>query len=106
MMMPGPDRERIVALDRQRKDARVQLLGDTEQARHDLHPKTLWSRWTARQKAKATRAADKGSEILQKNAPLIGLAGAAILLLTARKPISDLYRKWRDHAPDAEDENR
>jgi hypothetical protein len=88
MAMADPDREAVLERDRRRKALRESLLSDADQARHDLHPKTLASRWTARQKSRLADAGIEARQKVAKNAPLIGIGAAAILLFAVRKPIS------------------
>lgn len=98
--MTDDARKTVRQLDRQRQSARDRLTGDAEQAKHDLHPRTLARRWTGRKKEQFADLADSGKHSLKKNAPLIGLAGAAILLFSLRKPISKLVSDLRDKAKD------
>jgi hypothetical protein len=98
--MTDDGRETVRALDDKRRDARARLNGDAGQARHDLHPRTLMRRWTERKKEQLADLADGGKKGLKKNAPLIGLTGAAILLFAARKPISKLFNSLREQAKD------
>jgi hypothetical protein len=99
-MMIDEARATVRQLDRQRKSARAQLTGDVEQAKHDLHPRTIAHRWTARKKEQFSEVAENGKQSLAKNAPLIGLLGAAILLFSARKPIFKAIKHLRDKAKD------
>ena len=94
--MLDDSRDKVIALDRERRNLRTHLVGDAEQAKHYLHPRTLLSRWKGRKRQQLTSAAETGKQTLANNAPLIGLAGAAILLFSARKPISRLYQQLRD----------
>ncbi len=98
--MSDDDRETVRALDRKRLDARARLIDDTEQAKHDLHPRTIVSRWTGRKKQQIANLSDSGKKGLKKNAPLIGLAGAAILLFATRRPISQLFNHLCKQAKD------
>lgn len=97
------ERETVIELDRQRKGLRRELVSDVTQAKHDLNPRTMARRWTDRKRAQVGELADKGKHALKKNAPLIGLASAAILLFALRKPISKTIQKLRDKARDAKD---
>ena len=96
-------RETIRELDRQRQQQRSKLADDAALAKHDLHPRTLIGRWTARKRDQIGLMTDNGKHSLKKNAPLIGLAGAAILLFTARRPISKLFQHLRHKAQQAKD---
>jgi hypothetical protein len=98
--MTDDARKTVRQLDSQRQSARARLTGDAEQAKRDLHPRTLARRWTDDKRAKLADLADSGKHSLKKNAPLIGLAGAAILLFSLRKPISDAIHHLRDNAKD------
>ncbi len=91
-------RDKVLALKQQRKVLRAGFQDDLLKARHDLHPKTMARRWTIKKKNQFADFADDGKQGLKKNAPLIGLAGAAILLFAARKPISDAIHNLRDKA--------
>jgi hypothetical protein len=102
--MAEDDRERIVALDRKRRGLRAELRGDVAEARHDLHPRTIMGRWTARKKAQVAEFADGTTRAAKKNAPVIGLAAGAILLFAARRPIFELYSRLRDKARHSKDE--
>ncbi len=93
--MTDNDRDKVVALDQKRRNMRANLAGDAEKAKHDLHPHTIIERWKDRKRLQLSAAADTGKQTFAKNAPLVGFAGAAILLFTARKPISRLYQKLR-----------
>ena len=101
--MPDNSRDKVIALDQERRNLRTHLVGDAEQAKHDLHPRTLIERWKGRKRQQLTSAAETGKQTLANNAPLIGLAGAAILLFTARKPIFRLYQQLREKARQVKD---
>lgn len=101
--MQDDARIKIIALDQERRNLRTHLVGDAEQAKHDLHPRTLIERWKGRKRQQLTSAAETGKQTLAKNAPLIGLAGAAILLFTARKPISRYYHQLRNKTRQVKD---
>jgi hypothetical protein len=98
--MTDEARDTVRQLDRQRQCARARLTGDAEQAKHDLHPRTLARRWTDQKKEQFANLADSGKQSFRKNAPLIGLAGTAILLFSLRKPISKFVSDLRDKAKD------
>ncbi len=93
--MQDDTRDKVIALDHQRRNLRTHLVGEAKQTKHNLHPRALIERWKGRKRQQLTSAAETGKQTLAKNAPLIGLAGAAILLFTARKPISRLYHQFR-----------
>jgi hypothetical protein len=101
--MTDVDRDNIRALDRARRAQRNNLLSDVEQAKYNLHPRTLLTRWTGQKRQQLSAVAENGKQSITKNAPLIGLAGATILLFSARKPIFRLYQKLRDKAQQAKD---
>lgn len=100
--MPDPERETVTALDRQRKIQRATLSADVEQAKHDLHPKTLLQRWTDRQRVRLLHTSDTARQKVANNAPVIGLAGLGILLFSLRKPISGWMSKFRAPKPEAD----
>jgi hypothetical protein len=101
--MTEDTRDTVIKLDRQRRDLRAHLTGDVEQAKLDLHPRTLARRWTDRKRAQMADIADSGKHAFKKNAPLIGLAGTAILLFAARRPISNAINALRKKAQQAKD---
>ncbi len=103
--MAEQDRETVIALDRKRRKLREELSGDAAQAKHDLHPSTVFNRWKADKKAQLANLAESGAQVAKKNAPFIGLAGAATLLFALRKPISKAFDKLRDKARDIKDPN-
>ncbi|MBK9003689.1 MAG: hypothetical protein IPM67_09530 [Sphingomonadales bacterium] len=94
--MTDPDREAILERDQARKELRQALRSDVEQARHDLHPRTISTRWAARQKSRLADAGMSAKQNIAKNAPLIGIVAAAGLLFAARKPISSWIEHLRD----------
>lgn len=94
-----PEREEILQRDRARKAMRQSLMADIEQAKVDLHPRTIGARWTAKQKARVVKAGGTAKQNITKNAPLVGIAGLAVLLFTARRPISNWIQRLRTGAP-------
>ncbi len=101
--MMNDERDKVIALDRDRRNLRTNLVDDAEQAKQDLHPRTLIDRWTGRKRQQLSAAAATGKQSFTKNAPLIGLAGVAILLYAVRKPIFKIYHRLRDKAQQAKD---
>jgi hypothetical protein len=101
--MTEDSRDTVIKLDRERRHLRAHLTGDVEQAKHDLHPRTLTRRWKDQKRAQLADLGESGKQALRKNAPLIGLAGAAILLFAARRPISNAINKLRNKARQAKD---
>lgn len=97
------DRKKVIELNRQRHDARASLASDVDQAKYDLHPRTIAQRWTDQKRAQLADLADNGKQTLKKNAPLIGLASTAILLFAARRPISNAINALREKAQQAKD---
>lgn len=98
--MADPEREAILQHDRTRKALRRALRSDAEQAKHDLHPRTVGARWKAKQKARLAGGAAAARQNIAKNAPLVGIAGLAILLFAARKPISQWMQRFRQRERD------
>jgi hypothetical protein len=101
--MSAEDREKIVRLGKRKTDLRATLSSDFDQAKRDLHPKTIAHRWTNKKRVQIADFAESGKQGLKKNAPLIGLTGAAILLFAARKPISSVISRLREKAHKAKD---
>jgi hypothetical protein len=100
--MTDPERETILQRDQARKQLRQTLVSDVEQAKHDLHPRTITTRWTAKQKSKLADAGASAKQNVAKNAPLIGIVAAAGLLFAARKPISNWIERLRNRKPHEE----
>lgn len=100
--MADAEREAILERDRARKLLRQTLLSDVEQAKHDLHPRTISTRWADKQKARLTAASSSAKQNVAKNAPLIGFVAAAGLLFAARKPISNWIERFRNRGPHEE----
>lgn len=101
--MPQTERDAVIQLDVRRRLARARLSGDVTRAQSELHPITLARRWADDKRGKIATLAATGGKAAQKNALWIGLAGTAILLFSARRPISKLYRQWRDRAHELEE---
>lgn len=93
--MRDDGRHKVIALDKERRSLRTHLVDDVEQAKHNLDPRTLIKRWKGRKRQQLTSVAETGKQTLANNAPLIALAGAAILFFAARKPISKFYHQLR-----------
>lgn len=100
--MADPSREDIIRRDLARKAARQSLVSEVEQAKHNLHPRTLTDRWKSKQMVRLESAAASARQNVAKNAPLIGFAAAAGLLFAARKPISNWIDRLRDRKPNVE----
>ena len=94
--MPDFSRDDVLKRDAARHKLRRQLRGDADAAKHDLHPMTIASRWTDKQKTRLLGVTGTAKQKVANNAPLIGLAGLGILLFTARKPILKLIGKLRN----------
>ena len=97
--MTDLERETVLQRDQARKQLRKTLLSEVEQAKHNLHPRTISARWTAKQKARLADASASARQNAAKNAPLIGFVAAAGLLFAARKPISDWIERFRNRKP-------
>jgi hypothetical protein len=102
-IMSDPDREIIKTLDRNRRDIRSALTSGVAQAKQDLHPRTFVQRWKGLKLKQLAALSESGKQTLASNAPLIGLAGTAILLFAARRPISKLYHQMRTKVQKSKD---
>jgi hypothetical protein len=93
------DRETILAQDHIRHVTRAKLKSDIAQAKQDLHPKAMATRWKTEQKTKMRVATAKAQRVIRKNTTQIALTGIAALIFAARRPIlrvvSDLNIKMR-----------
>lgn len=100
--MTDSDREAILKRDQVRKRLRGSLIADVEQAKRDLHPRTISTRWAAKQKARLADAGASARQNIAKNAPLIGIVAGAGLLFAARKPISNWIQRLRHRGTNEE----
>lgn len=86
-------------IDRERQQARQQLLANLGTARHDLHPALLARRWRNLQLRRiAARAEDighKSEKFARKNAGWLSLIAVGALLFAGRKPILKWVRNRR-----------
>jgi hypothetical protein len=98
--MTDESREAVHQRNRERLQARAKLGLDAGHAKYDLHPRTLARRWTDKKRAQISDLASSGKDGLKKNAPLIGLASAALLLFAARRPIFQIVMQLRKKAED------
>lgn len=102
--MSDYSRDDVATRNSARHQLRSKLLSDANQAKHDLHPKTIASRWAGKQKQKLIGATGQAKQKVAKNAPLIGLAGVGVLLFAARKPISNWVNHLRNRKVQNEDD--
>ena len=98
MMTDDDLRQMLLDKAQLRKQKRQSVRNDLAQAKHDLHPKTLATNWLDAKKATARSVAQTGKQNLEKNAPVLGAAGLAVLLFAARKPIFKLWTNIRNRA--------
>ena len=89
------DRRDVLNLHGSRLKARETLEVDLTEAKTDLHPRTIASRWTAKQKNRVSEVADHAANSIKKNSLLIAAATVGTLLFAARKPILKLANKLR-----------
>lgn len=104
--MSDPDREAVMQRDKARKALRRTLFSGIEQAKHDLHPRTVSQRWVAKQKSRLTQAGMSAKQNVAKNAPLIGFVAAAGLLFATRKPISNWIERFRRRSANKESDEQ
>lgn len=97
-------REQVRALDQARKARRAVLQSDLSQAREDLHPRTIAVRWAERQYGSLATKAAHIARAARKSAPIAGVAAGALLLFSARKPISDFIRRIREERNTSKDD--
>ena len=82
------DRESVILSHAERRNLRRKLKGSIEVAQDILNPRNQVRKLVALKKSQAKKAAGDTVQVVKDNAPLIGIFGAATLLVAARRPIS------------------
>ena len=82
------DRESVILSNAERRNLRRKLKGSIDVAQEVLNPRNQVRKLVALKKSQAKNAANETIQIVKKKAPLIGILGAATLLVAARRPIS------------------
>ena len=96
------DRESVILSNAERRNLRRKLKGSIDVAQEVLNPRNQVRKLVALKKSQAKNAANETIQIVKKKAPLIGILGAATLLVAARRPISrwiSSLRKSKTNAP-------
>jgi hypothetical protein len=89
------DRESVILSHAERRNLRRKLKGSIEVAQDILNPRNQVRKLVALKKSQAKKAAGDTVQVVKDNAPLIGIFGAATLLVAARRPIS----RWISSLP-------
>ena len=89
------DRESVILSNAERRNLRRKLKGSINVAQDVLNPRNQVRKLVALKKSQAKKAADETIQVVKDNAPLIGIVGAATLLLAARRPISHWISRLR-----------
>ena len=82
------DRESVILSHAERRNLRRKLKGSIDVAQDILNPRNQVRKLVALKKSQAKKAAGDTVQVVKDNAPLIGIFGAATLLVAARRPIS------------------
>ena len=82
------DRESVILSDAERRNLRRKLKGSVDVAQDILNPRNQIRKLVALKKSQAKKAAGETVQVVKNKAPLIGIVGAATLLVAARRPIS------------------
>lgn len=82
------DRESVILSHAERRNLRRKLKGSIDVAQDVLNPRNQVRKLVALKKSQAKKAAGDTVQVVKDNAPLIGIFGAATLLVAARRPIS------------------
>jgi hypothetical protein len=82
------DRESVILSNAERRNLRRKLKGSIDVAQDILNPRNQVRKLVALKKSQAKKAAGEAVQVVKDNAPLIGILGAATLLVAARRPIS------------------
>ncbi len=96
------DRESVILSNAERRNLRRKLKGSIDVAQEVLNPRNQVRKLVALKKSQAKNAANETIQVVKKKAPLIGILGAATLLVAARRPISrwiSSLRKSKTNAP-------
>ena len=96
------DRESVILSNAERRNLRRKLKGSINVAQDVLNPRNKVRKLVALKKSQAKKAADETIQVVKDNAPLIGIVGAATLLLATRRPISrwiSSLRKSKTNTP-------
>lgn len=82
------DRESVILSHAERRNLRRKLKGSIDVAQEVLNPRNQVRKLVALKKSQAKKTADETIQAAKNKAPLIGIVGAATLLVAARRPIS------------------
>ena len=96
------DRESVILSNAERRNLRRKLKGSIDVAQEVLNPRNQVRKLVALKKSQAKKAAGETVQVVKNKAPLIGILGAATLLVAARRPISrwiSSLRKSKTNAP-------
>jgi len=96
------DRESVILSNAERRNLRRKLKGSIDVAQEVLNPRNQVRKLVALKKSQAKNAANETIQVVKNKAPLIGILGAATLLVAARRPISrwiSSLRKSKTNAP-------
>ena len=96
------DRESVILSNAERRNLRRKLKGSIDVAQEVLNPRNQVRKLVALKKSQAKKAADETVQVVKSKAPLIGILGAATLLVAARRPIShwiSSLRKSKTNTP-------
>ena len=96
------DRESVILSNAERRNLRRKLKGSIDVAQEVVNPRNQVRKLVALKKSQAKKAADETVQVVKNKAPLIGILGAATLLVAARRPIShwiSSLRKSKTNTP-------
>mgnify|MGYP006150919661 FL=1 len=96
------DRESVILSHAERRNLRRKLKGSIDVAQDILNPRNQVRKLVALKKSQAKKAAGETVQVVKDKAPLIGILGAATLLVAARRPISrwiSSLRKSKTNTP-------
>ena len=82
------DRESVILSHAERRNLRRKLKGSIDVAQEVLNPRNQVRKLVALKKSQAKKTADETIQAVKNKAPLIGIVGAATLLVAARRQIS------------------
>jgi hypothetical protein len=89
------DRNDIIESDRNRKQLRMNITEQLSEARTELHPRAIGTRYINGQKQKLAKRSRFVGDFLADNISWIFIGGIGTLLIAARLPISRRLKELR-----------
>lgn len=96
------DRQSVILSDAERRHLRRKFKGSVDLAKQALSPRRQVKRLVERKSDEAKHLVGETTQIVRKNATILGIIGVSALLFAARRPISRWISRLRKSktAPD------